>query len=125
MKPQATAILFTLLLLSPFVSAITVVNNSDGSGYAYGILQHNTTSASITCARSEGSTSSPGSRYSSTWCSANNGSGHTAYCYTSSPEFAESMRGLSDHGRLWFNWSASGECTAMQIVNSTNYLPAP
>jgi len=124
-KLSMTISILVLTLLSPLANAITVVNNSDGSGYAYGVLEHNSTSASITCARAEGVNTSTTSSYSSTWCTANNGSGKTAYCYNSSAEFAGKLRGLSDHGRLWFNWSASGECTAMQIVNSTNYLPAP
>jgi len=114
-----------LLSLSALANAITVVNYSDGSGYAYGVFKGGPISGNITCARAEGVATSSTSAYSSTWCSANDGSGNNAYCYTSSPDFAEKVRGLSDYGRLWFRWSASGECTAMQISNSTSYLPAP
>lgn len=117
--------LASCLMMLPFVSsAVTIVKNSDNSGYAYGVLDPNLP-GSITCARSEGVAYDSFSAYTSVWCSANDGAGESAYCFTSNPDFAKAIQGLSDSGRVLFRWSTSGVCGAMQIVNSTSYLPAP
>lgn len=103
-------------------NAVTIVKNTDNSGYAYGVLDPSQ-SGSITCARSQGIAYDSYSAYASVWCSAYDGEGESACCFTSDPDFAKAIQGLSDYGRLLFRWSTSGECGALQIVNSTNYLP--
>ncbi len=119
-------LVLTLALLGlPLASqAVTIVKNADNSGYAYGIFDP-TLSGSITCARSQGVAYDGYSAYTSVWCSAYDGSGESAFCFTSDPEFAKAIQGLSDYGRLLFRWSTTGECGALQIANSTNYLPTP
>ncbi len=122
---KSKIILIATMLISGWASAVTVVTFSDGSGYAYGVLKNSGGSTHITCARAEGLAYDSYSAYTSSWCSARDSSGKTAYCYTSDPDFANAIKGLSDYGRLLFRWSKSGNCGAMQIVNSTNYLPSP
>jgi hypothetical protein len=124
MKINKTILASCLAIASFTTSAVTIVQNADNSGYAYGILDP-TQTGSITCARSEGVAYDSYSAYTSVWCSAYDGSGESAFCFTSNPDFAKAIQGLSDSGRLLFRWSTTGECSAMQIVNSTTYLPAP
>ncbi|WP_144394193.1 hypothetical protein [Pleionea sediminis] len=117
--------LVTAMALSSAAQAVNVVKYSDGRGYAYGVLQHNTTSAHITCARSHAVPNGTSSGYDEVWCSARDLDGNSGFCFTSNADFTAMMQGLSDHGRLLFRWNSSGECYAMQLTNSTNYLPAP
>ncbi len=124
MKINKIALVSFLAVFSLSTQAVTIVKNADNSGYAYGILDP-TQPGSITCARSQGVAYDGYSAYSSSWCSAYNSTGESAFCFSSNPDFAKAIQGLSDSGRLLFRWSSTGECGAMQLVNSTSYLPAP
>jgi hypothetical protein len=54
-------------------------------------------------------------------CNAADAAGHTAQCATQQAELIQIALGINGDSFLEFEWDSSGECTNIQVVNSSIY----
>jgi hypothetical protein len=107
-------------------AAITVHNNADHSGYAFGAMgdarnrNSGTGSEAIGCLSWE----IPGG--GALGCSATDANGVSKACWASSNFLLFMiwhMSAITSDSYIYFSWDTSGNCNGIQIVNSSGYQP--